>query len=362
MTRPSRVPSPPVETTDEVEIVDTQIARAQNAVAVIPAAEIVPERVEVEQPALPQTGFARLATAIAAVMAEIQPVEKEGWNDFHKYRYAKMQDLSRELTPLMGKHGIVIFQTEEGREMFDEGKAVAVRYRFTIVHKSGEIWPERPLQTGLSSCRTSKGAFDDKTLNKCHTSARKYFLLSLFQIPTADEEDGDGGSEDAPRGRPSRRRPVPSPSGKHAPHAIEIIDGEPPQDWAKRFKALLDKAENPAEVDHWYSENAAAFNKLKGRFQAVYDELIDHMDQLVARMTNPEPIAPKPARQPSFTDEEHDWLESIENAFSSCEGAEELVQQQDALMLPQKGRVSEAAWAKAVKVLGTHTDRIAKGA
>lgn len=235
--RPSRAPAPPPETIyaqvhedatfDEVERSNNLPARSTAPQRVVQA---IPDRVEPEQAPLPATGFAKLAAAIAGVMAEIKPVEKEGWNDFHKYNYAKMQDLSRELTPLMGKHGIVIFQTEEGREMFDEGRAVAVRYRFTIVHSSGEIWPERPIQTGLSMCRTSNGKFDDKTLNKCHTSARKYFLLSLFQIPTSDDEDADSGGdgEQQQRQRPQGqvRRPVPAPDGKLPPHSIQIIDQE----------------------------------------------------------------------------------------------------------------------------------------
>jgi hypothetical protein len=33
-------------------------------------------------------------------------------------------------------------------------------------------------------------------LNKCHTAARKYFLLALFQIPTGEEDDADQGEND----------------------------------------------------------------------------------------------------------------------------------------------------------------------
>jgi hypothetical protein len=45
----------------------------------------------------------------------------------------------------------------------------------------------------VSTCRNSKGGWDDKSLNKCHTAARKYFLLALFQIPTGEEDDADQG-------------------------------------------------------------------------------------------------------------------------------------------------------------------------
>lgn len=252
---------------------------------------MMPEIDAAPPPVLPTTGFANLATAIAAVMEEIKPVEKAGWNDFHKYQYAKMQDLSRELTPLMGKHGIVIFQTEEGREMFDGGAAIAVRYRFTIVHKSGEIWPEHPIQTGLSACRANNGKFDDKAINKCHTSARKYFLLSLFQIPTADEDDADSGGNDkiGTHGHSSRpRRQVPGPNGKVRPHIIAVVSGEHPAEWAKRFIAFINKAETDAEIDDWYNTNGAVMEKIRGHedSQEVLDSIVDAMDARAAALTN----------------------------------------------------------------------------
>jgi hypothetical protein len=119
---------------------------------------------------------------------------------FHRYRYATMGDILKEITPLLGRHGIVIFQSETGRAMFDDDNVIAVEYAFTVAHASGETWPHVIKQTGVSTCRNSKGGWDDKSLNKCHTAARKYFLLSLFQIPTGEEDDADQGD----------RRPAPA--------------------------------------------------------------------------------------------------------------------------------------------------------
>ncbi len=101
---------------------------------------------------------------------------------------------------MLGRHGIVIFQSETGRAMFDDDNVIAVEYAFTVAHASGETWPHALRQTGVSTCRNSKGGWDDKSLNKCHTAARKYFLLSLFQIPTGEEDDADQGD----------RRPAPA--------------------------------------------------------------------------------------------------------------------------------------------------------
>src|SRR5215831_8863335 len=129
-------------------------------------------------------------------MNEVHVVAKRGENEFHRYRYATMGDILKEITPLLGRHGIVIFQSETGRAMFDDDNVIAIEYAFTVAHASGETWPHAIKQTGVSTCRNSKGGWDDKALNKCHTAARKYFLLSLFQIPTGEEEDADRGDNE----------------------------------------------------------------------------------------------------------------------------------------------------------------------
>jgi len=147
-------------------------------------------------PAVPSGGG--LVAAIAAVMTEVHTVAKRGVNEFHRYQYATIGDILKEITPLLGKHGIVIFQSETGRAMFDEDNVIVIEYAFTVAHASGEIWPHTIKQTGVSTCRNSKGGWDDKSLNKCHTAARKYFLLALCQIPTGEEADADQGENERP--------------------------------------------------------------------------------------------------------------------------------------------------------------------
>ncbi len=164
---------------------------------------------------IPQQTVKDIAVAIAGVMKEVGIVSKRGNNTFHHYKYASMQDVLQKLTPLLAKHGLIVMQNEIGRSMFDGDRTIAIQYAFTIFHTSGEVWPERPVQTGMSRCRDSRGGFDDKSINKCHTAARKYFLLSLFQIATGDEDDAD--NEKPPS------RPIP----KHDPSTGEIDDEIP---------------------------------------------------------------------------------------------------------------------------------------
>src|SRR5580765_5005751 len=124
-----------------------------------PAPAAAPKRER--KPTGPAT-IANIAIAIANVTRQVGIIAKAGTNKFHGYKFAQMQDVLQRLTPLLAEAGLVIIQTEVARSMFDDGRAVAVDYEFTIAHTSGEIWPDRPKQTGLCRCRDSKGGFDDK--------------------------------------------------------------------------------------------------------------------------------------------------------------------------------------------------------
>src|SRR6266436_1999450 len=177
-----------------------------------------------------------LVAAIAAVMNEVHVVAKRGENEFHRYRYATMGDILKEITPLLGRHGIVIFQSETGRAMFDDDNVIAIEYAFTVAHASGETWPHVIKQTGVSTCRNSKGGWDDKSLNKCHTAARKDFLLALFQIPTGEEDDADQDKND--------RLPAPAvvPAGVHRVRSVAPEYVVPPPSRALKQGGIAERA------------------------------------------------------------------------------------------------------------------------
>src|SRR5262249_46059763 len=180
-------------------------------------------------------------------MNEVHVVAKRGENEFHRYRYATMGDILKEITPLLGRRGIVIFQSEVGRAMFDDDNVIAVEYAFTVAHVSGETWPHVIKQTGVSTCRNTKGGWDDKSLNKCHTAARKYFLLALFQIPTGEEDDGD-------RGENQRRKPQATTKQDQAP-AFNRLRGE------------LDAITSVGDLQQWADDNGALIATFRADWQ-----------------------------------------------------------------------------------------------
>lgn len=133
--------------------------------------------------------------ALSAVMSEVGSVKKDGKNDFHNYKYATAADVMHKLQPLMAKNGLTIVQHQTALEFIQDGAAMAIQYEFHVLHSSGDRLDLAAVHTGVAAARTSKGGPDDKAANKCHTAARKYFLLSLFQIPTGDYDDADADGE-----------------------------------------------------------------------------------------------------------------------------------------------------------------------
>ena len=225
-----------------------------------------------------------IAGALARITAEVGVVPKDGFNKFHGYKYATMGDVLIRLTPLLAKYGIVIMQTETDRSMFDDGRVLAVQYEFTIAHSSGEVWPDRPKQTGVCRCRDSKGGWDDKAFNKAHTAARKYFLLALFQIATGESDSEDADRDGPPPSEP-RRAPPPSSPKPYTPAQMakmrahtkevesnpviehpEIEAGDPPtppeQNFAQAVYDAMPDVLPPAEAAGWSDETKAEWKRL----------------------------------------------------------------------------------------------------
>lgn len=258
--------------------------------------------------ALPMTGFAKLAKAIADITQEVaeNPIKKEGRNAFHNYSYARMQDILGGLTPLMSKHGVVVMQTEIERGFMDNGNAIFATYDFTIIHKSGEVWPFPQRQTGVSNTRTSKGTFDDKGLNKCHTSARKYFLLSLFQIPTTDDDDADRGDNDAgyraarntgaksgakteTGSQPQSENPAPpAEPEKMKPHPIDRPPGISAAVWGGKFIEQILLCDEVPEIDLWLEANDQSLDELEKKAPKVYANVKKAIDNRIGWIETPE--------------------------------------------------------------------------
>ena len=246
--------------------------------------------------AMPQTGFAKLADAISAITKEIaeDPIQKKGKNAFHNYSYARMQDILGGLAPLMGKHGITVMQAEVERGLLDNGNVIFATYDFTIIHKSGEVWPFPQRQTGTSKVRDSKGGYDDKGLNKCHTAARKYFLLSLFQIPTTDDEDADSHDSYGGRTRPvppkkQAETSAPQEVERMAPYEIPRPSGISAAVWGGKYIEQIIQADGIDELDLWSHLNEKSLADLEKMAPKIHANVMKAVDNRIKWINTPQP-------------------------------------------------------------------------
>ena len=241
----------------------------------------------------------KIVTAISKIMADVGSVKKDGENKFHNYKYATASDILHKLQPLLAREGLVIFQHEIASEMIADGLALAVTYEFVLAHREGEVWPEKPRYTGIAAARNAKGGFDDKSGNKCHTAARKYFMLALFQIPTGDYDDADE-QEDRPAGKPKRENPhvtrpedVSDAKPRHdergnridwidtSEHRVERLSNAKARPVAEALNKAMRMNKTPAELVEWGIDHAEQVASLPAAweeiFQSRYQEFLDEL-------------------------------------------------------------------------------------
>lgn len=213
-----------------------------------------------------------VVVAISRVMKEVGTVEKRGENKFHGYKYATAADVAFALQRLMAENGLVVIQRERDTRYDDAMGMLAVRYDFDVMHTSGDALA--PVQmTGMSRAKDSKGGFDDKATNKCHTAARKYFLLSLFQIPSGDYQDPD--ADETPAAPPARKSRTQTYQEQKQQPETQTADAAPPKfelvtsdgvimtydkltDYLTGFRLALSQAPDKAVL---WSDNAAVFEE-----------------------------------------------------------------------------------------------------
>ena len=190
---------------------------------------------------------AKIAKSIIAITSEIGRIQKEGRNEFQRYKYTRWEDINEKLSPLLGAHGLIIVQSEQSRSLLEEnekGSVLAIVYHFTIVNEHGESWPDVEW-TSIARLRDQKGVTDDKAAAKCHTQAEKQFCIKQFKIRTDDYVDGD----------------------EHP-----TLPKKDARDIYSKLQAEIDGATSRAELGAWGKSNAERIEVLPTDWQGILRE------------------------------------------------------------------------------------------
>jgi hypothetical protein len=135
-----------------------------------------------------------------AVMAEIERVDKDKVNSFHKYAYASEQAIKEAVHPLLVKHGIVFTLSVNKQEVLGDRTCASFSYRFINIDN-----PEDGVGGTFCAQGEDKG---DKGIYKAITGAVKYIMTSSFLIPTGDDPEKDSPASQEAHSAPRAAEPA----------------------------------------------------------------------------------------------------------------------------------------------------------
>jgi len=156
----------------------------------------------------PEAG--NLVGKLAAVMAQVERVPKNGHNSFFNYDYATEADITDAVRSAMAERGIMLFPSVEHIEWKDiPTKSGGIERLATITFKFTATDGKDSISFNIVGEGQDRG---DKATYKALTGATKYALMKLFLIPTGDdpETEGDEVAHKEVRAAPPVRNPKPA--------------------------------------------------------------------------------------------------------------------------------------------------------
>ncbi|HEX7065887.1 MAG TPA: ERF family protein [Bacillales bacterium] len=133
----------------------------------------------------------KLIGKLVSVMNQVKYIEKKGFNNFNKYKYATEADVNEKVREYLAEQGVMMipnmksYETREHKNRKGNTEYIGTaEIEFTFY--DGE--------TGESISFTVYGEGQDagdKAVYKAITGAQKYALMKSFMIPTGDDPERD---------------------------------------------------------------------------------------------------------------------------------------------------------------------------
>jgi hypothetical protein len=130
--------------------------------------------------------------AMAVCQAEMMPVIRTAQNKHLGNRYAKLEDIDREMRPIYTKHGFSVrFGSAPAPREGD------MRITCTVAHEAG-YFEENYLDSPLSALGSQGGRMaitPVQAVGSTVTYLRRYLSAMVFNVVLADDDDGEGQRE-----------------------------------------------------------------------------------------------------------------------------------------------------------------------
>ena len=167
------------------------------------------------------TGYSGIARKLVLIMGECSHVAKDGFNDYHKYKYASAAGVLEVINAALVKHKVASVVTPAILGSFDVTNAKGnVEHQVTVGCNIMLIDSESGESIDLYGIGTGQDA-GDKAVMKAETAAIKYAYLLSMAISTGDDPEADSSTDENNFSEPQRTaspRPAsaPIPAGNTA--------------------------------------------------------------------------------------------------------------------------------------------------
>ena len=160
------------------------------------------------------TGYSGIARKLVLIMGECSHVAKDGFNDYHKYKYASAAGVLEAINAALVKHKVASVVTPTILSNFDVTNAKGnVEHQVTVGCNIMLIDSETGESIDLYGIGTGQDA-GDKAVMKAETAAIKYAYLLSLAISTGDDPEADTKTDENSFAEPQRNtspKPAPSP-------------------------------------------------------------------------------------------------------------------------------------------------------
>lgn len=165
----------------------------------------------------------QVSLALFNCQNEVEKVHRGGRNEFHKYNYARAEDVVDAITEVMRKHGLALVtcvmdsreldpRTTRSGELYFRTR---VKMSLTVIHGESGQW----IQTFAQGDGEDGG---DKGIYKATTGTKKYGIYALFNLTDTNDPENNGNNGAAPRSAPQQ-------PNKPAPQQTQPRPAAPPQ-------------------------------------------------------------------------------------------------------------------------------------
>lgn len=136
-------------------------------------------------------GYSGIAKKLVLIMSECSHVAKDGFNDYHKYKYASAAGVLEAINAALVKHKVASVVTPAIISSFDVTNAKGnVEHQVTVGCNILLIDSESGESIDLYGIGTGQDA-GDKAVMKAETAAIKYAYLLSLAISTGDDPEAD---------------------------------------------------------------------------------------------------------------------------------------------------------------------------